>query len=106
MNFDFIAHLYRQREFSLKTFGPGARVNGIVDHIRKELLEVLDKPTDISEWTDVAILALDGAWRAGASPEQIVEALVAKQDKNESRKWPDWRLSPADTAIEHDRSSE
>lgn len=105
-HFDFAKHLQRQRDWSSKTFGPDPRVNGVVSHIRKELDEILADPTDISEWIDVAILALDGAWRAGYSPEQIIEALVAKQTKNESRKWPDWKTCEPDTAIEHDRSGD
>jgi hypothetical protein len=103
MTFDFIAHLERQRGWSEKTFGPGARTQGVIDHIRKELTEIEANPADISEWIDVVILALDGAWRAGHSPAHIVEALAAKQAKNESRQWPDWRTQPADKAIEHDR---
>ena len=78
----------------------------IVDHIRKELLEVEADPTDLSEWIDVALLAPDGAWRAGHSPDQIIEAIAAKQAKNETRIWPDWRASPSDRAIEHDRSKD
>jgi hypothetical protein len=103
-SFNLKQHLVRQRVFSERTFGPGPRTAGIIDHIRKELVEVEAKPYDLSEWMDVVILALDGAWRHGAQPEDIVAALVAKQDKNESRVWPDWRNAPTDKAIEHDRS--
>lgn len=39
--------------------------------------------------------------RAGYTPEQIVAALVAKQEKNESRQWPDWRTAEPGKAIEH-----
>lgn len=99
--FDFRAHLVRQRNWSKETFGPGFRSKGVVDHIRKELLEIEAKPGDITEWIDVVILALDGAWRAGYSPDQIIEALIAKQTKNEGRQWPDWRTMPPDVAIEH-----
>lgn len=104
--FDMLAHLQRQAEFSAKTFGPGARVEGVTDHIAKELREVRESGGDLSEWVDVIILAFDGAWRSGASPAQIIDAMVAKQTKNEGRKWPDWRTAPADKAIEHDRSGE
>lgn len=104
--FDLVAHLHRQREFSLKTFGPGARTAGVVDHIRKELIEIEADPTDVKEWIDVVILAFDGAWRAGFEPSEIVEAIVAKQTKNEKRRWPDWRTADPDKAIEHDRSGE
>ena len=100
-SFDMLAHLRRQREWSERTFGPGARTAGVVDHIRKELREIEADPADVSEWIDVAILALDGAWRAGFQPQQIIDALVAKQAKNEARQWPDWRTAPADKAIEH-----
>lgn len=101
--FDFHTHLQRQRDWSSKTFGPGPRTAGVVDHIRRELLEIEADPTDILEWIDVVILALDGAWRAGFQPQEIIDAIIAKQTKNEARKWPDWRTAPPDKAIEHDR---
>lgn len=101
--FDFRGHLVRQRTFSERTFGPGARTAGVLDHIRKELIEIEAAPSDLSEWIDVVILALDGAWRAGHTPDQIITALIAKQSRNEGRAWPNWRTVPADRAIEHDR---
>jgi hypothetical protein len=60
-----------QREWSERTFGPGSRHEGVVDHIKKELREIEQKPEDVMEWVDVTILALDGAWRTGASPDHI-----------------------------------
>ena len=104
--FDLVAHLERQRDFSLKTFGPGPRTKGVVDHIRKELAEIEADPADIMEWVDVIILAFDGAWRAGWEPQAIVDAIVAKQTKNEARQWPDWRTADPDKAIEHVRAGE
>lgn len=103
--FDFAAHLQRQRTFSERTWGPGARTKGVCDHIRRELAEIEAAPADIVEWIDVVILALDGAWRSGASPAAIIAAMVAKQEKNERCRWPDWRTQPADQAIEHVRGS-
>lgn len=103
---NLIEHISRQKEWSEKTFGPGARTNGIIEHIKKELHEIEAKPDDILEWIDVVILALDGAWRAGYSPVQIIEALQYKQIKNEERTWPDWRLASENVAIEHERSNE
>lgn len=104
--FDFTAHLHRQQQFSAKTFGPGKRVQGVTDHIAKELAEVRESDGDLSEWIDVVILGLDGALRCGATPEQVVAALIAKQAKNESRRWPDWRTADPNKAIEHDRSQD
>jgi hypothetical protein len=103
---DLIAHLYRQRAFSEQSFGPGVRTAGVCDHIRKELMEVEAKPHDLSEWVDVILLALDGAWRAGYLPGEIVAAIDAKQTKNENRKWPDWRTADPNKAIEHDRTAD
>ena len=101
--FDFEFHLYRQRKWSHETFGPGDRAKGVIDHIRKELLEIEADPKDLKEWIDVVILALDGAWRSGATPSEIIAALQTKQTKNENRKWPDWRTADPNKAIEHNR---
>src|SRR5689334_3017644 len=94
------AHLHRQREWSRRTFGPGSREGGVIDHIRKELAEIKNAPTTVDEklkeWVDVVILALDGAWRCGASPQQILDAIEAKQTRNEAREWPDWRTLSED----------
>jgi len=98
------AHLHRQREWSTATFGPGPRTHGVIDHIRKELAEIEADPTDLSEWIDVIILAFDGAWRAGHEPQAIIDAVKAKQARNEARQWPDWRTMSADRAIEHHRT--
>ena len=106
LQFDLVAHIRRQAAFSERTFGPGSRVAGVCDHIRKELLEVESEGGPLSEWVDVIILGLDGAWRSGATPEQIAAAIEAKQTKNEGRKWPDWRTAPAGAAIEHDRTAD
>src|SRR5688572_20074944 len=102
---DLVRHLRRQSAFSFKAFGPGERTKGVLDHIRKELSEIERDPKDLSEWIDVVLLAFDGAWRAGFTPEEIAAALVAKQSKNEGRVWPDWRTADPNKAIEHVRTA-
>jgi hypothetical protein len=92
-----------QRQFSEATFGPGASTARILDHIRKELLEIEADPKDLTEWIDVVILALDGAWRQGYTPEEICEALYRKQKRNRERDWPDYRTVAQDKAVEHIR---
>lgn len=104
MQFDLIAHLHRQREFSQRTFGPGMRTKGVCDHIKKELKEIEAEPADLEEWVDVVLLALDGAWRAGHEPIDICCMIAAKQAGNERRDWPDWRTQSPDKAIEHVRA--
>jgi hypothetical protein len=94
-------HLEHQRLWSGQTFGPGGRTQGVIDHIRKELIEIENEPTDLMEWVDLLILAFDGAWRAGWEPQEIIDAIKYKQSINEQRTWPDWRTAEPDKAIEH-----
>lgn len=123
MSFDLKQHLLRQMAFSLATFGPGERREGVIDHIRKELVEVEEGHGEAAEWVDVVILALDGltrrlSWACGVDsvhspnygrvdPERVAEMvcnlLKGKQTRNESRRWPDWRTADATKAIEHKR---
>lgn len=104
--FALVHFLDDKQRWSEKTFGPGDRTVGIVNHIKQELDEVLAKPKDLSEWIDIIILALDGAWRAGFSSREIIEGLIAKHLKNKGRKWPDWRQFTNGEAINHDRSAD
>lgn len=102
---DLVAMLHAQREWSSETFAPGDRTEGVLAHIRQELIEVEDAPDDVTEWIDVVILAFEGAWRAGHEPEEIVAALRAKYAKNRARTWPDWRTAEPGTPINHVRTS-
>jgi hypothetical protein len=102
---DLAAYLSDQREFSAKTFGGGARLRGIAEHIQKELIEVIEACSQqeaLEEWCDIVILALDGAWRAGFTPEQVCEQLRRKQAINRTRRWQ--VPIGEDHAIEHVRS--
>lgn len=101
---DLLLILEEQGRFSLETFGPGMRTQGLIDHISKELVEVAKDPSDIMEYIDIAILAFDGAWRTGATPAEIVSAYKAKLAKNKLRQWPDWRTADPNKAIEHVRT--
>lgn len=60
---------------------------------------------ELGEWVDVIILALDGALRSGADPQEILDAVLAKQAANEARPWPDWRTMSEEEAIEHVRDT-
>ena len=130
---DLIAHLTRQGAFGRATFGPGPRTEGVLKHIESEIEEVRraaeegDLDELVKEWTDIAILGLDGLIRAVRASEEAfnaqrmlylarpyithdevaqiaVDNIVAKQAKNEMRDWPDWRGKSEDQPIEHDRS--
>lgn len=101
--FDLADFISAHRDWSRETFGPDQRTESIVNHIKKELDEILENPTDLTEWIDVMILAIDGAWRAGHDPKQIVLALVNKSLVNMHRKWPDWRTLEPGAPTEHIR---
>ena len=111
--FDLEGHLTRQIVFSTATFGPGKRTKGVIDHIRKELVELEATSGSPAEWVDVVILALDGLTRAckaehvdypaEAAASAAVGFILRKQQRNELRTWPDWRTAPLDKAIEHVR---
>lgn len=107
-------HLTRQMAWSRATFGPGARTNGVLDHMTKEIVEVRESNGSAAEWVDLVILALDGLTRQlwSASDDQLssdqiahtaVNMIVGKQGRNELRNWPDWRTSDPNKAIEHVR---
>ena len=98
----FLAHLDRQKVFRIRAFGPSARTEGVLDHIRLECNEVSGTGgKDLSEWIDIAMLAFSGALGAGFAPYEIVQAIEAKQTKNEKRSWPDWRTADENKAICH-----
>lgn len=113
MAFDLEAHLTRQMVFSRATFGPGERMDSVLDHIGKEIEEVRASRGESSEWVDLVILSLDGLTRRlwASAPDKSADEIAnaacriirGKQARNELRRWPDWRTADADKAIEHIR---
>lgn len=103
---NLVDYFERQIAWSRETFGPALRTKGIIEHIGKELSEIERKPHDLSEWVDVITMALDGFWRHGGTAAGLFPALLANQQKNMARSWPDWRTMSEDSAIEHDRSKD
>jgi hypothetical protein len=108
---DMNEYIKKQIDWSHRTFGPGERNAGVLEHIRKEIEEVESDPDDVMEFVDIVILAVDGAWRRlvhqGLSPTEaarrVTHLLTEKQITNINRKWPDWRTVPQGTAVEHIR---
>ena len=100
---EFVNYYRDQIEWSRRTFGPARRTKGIIEHIRKELLEIEADPDDLMEWTDIIILAMDGFWRHGGDPKDLLGYLLTKQLRNKARSWPDWRIIGDEHAIEHRR---
>ncbi len=85
----FQAYLESHQKWSLSTFGPGQRLEGVCRHIESELVEIRESDGgDLYEWVDVIILAIDGAWRAGFTARDLIKALWWKQARNKEREWP------------------
>jgi hypothetical protein len=101
---NFITYIQDHIEWSFRVFGGSVSTERLTNHIRKELDEIVAAPYDVEEWADVIILALDGAWRAGYSAEEICRALDVKQQKNKARTF----IVPTDPnqPAEHDRTKE
>ena len=104
---ELVPFLIEKAQWSLATFGPGARTKGICAHIRKELAEIEAEPLDLEEWIDVFLLATDGYWRAWVAKHgqawerdrnsqsmmldmalDFIRDIRAKQAKNTARTWP------------------
>ena len=106
--FDFKAWIRRHWRWSQNTFGPSDQrgPEGPIDHLRKEIEELAACPTDLEEVVDIIHLAVDASLRAGHSADDLFAALEAKQRKNFSRRWPDWRKAEPGKAIEHVRDDD
>lgn len=102
---DFMVRVFT---WGLDTRGDGPNTERICNHIRKELKEIEAKPKDLEEWIDILFLGLDGAFRCKGgygeyhTPDEIMDMLEYKLDKNQRRKW----IIPTDPTqpIEHDRT--
>lgn len=86
-------------EWAEQTF-PVATVDSIVEHLRREVAELVDDPTDPAEIADVLSLTFHLAYVAGVDP---TKALAAKLEINKAREWgkPD-----AAGVVEHVREEE
>lgn len=80
--------LERQIKWSKEAFGETKRTEGILKHINKEVDEVRENPEDLIEWIDIVILALDGYWRHGGTPEMLMKDLENKFSVNVKRIYP------------------
>jgi hypothetical protein len=55
-------------------------------HLKQEINEIIDNPCE-EEFADCFMLLI-GAWMAGGgTPEQLLEAVMAKYQVNKIRKW-------------------
>jgi hypothetical protein len=81
-------YVVEHKAWSEETFGKGEHTEGLLKHITKKVEEVRKCPSDAMEWIDIIILAFDGVLRVGFTAEQVVSALIEKQNINRSRAYP------------------
>jgi hypothetical protein len=105
----FEDYLRRHVEWGHATFGSpadGRGPLGPLDHLKKEIVEITEDPTDLKEWIDAIILSIDGFLRAGGKLTMVLPMLLHKQSVNALRDWPDWKTADPNKAIEHVRTDE
>lgn len=84
-----LQYIQTQIKWSLKIFQQGRSDTDLIDNIQKKLDEIKNQPGKLTEWIDIIILGLDGAWRNGFAPVDIIKALREKQLINITNNEPD-----------------
>lgn len=76
-------------DWSQATFGPDhvRGPKGPLEHLKDEVVEVLDKPEDILEFADCLLLLMDALRRARHTPDQLLEAAWKKLQINKDQVW-------------------
>lgn len=128
-NTSHIQDIYtRHMKWSRATFGPveDRTIDGVIEHIRKELDEVKEAAEDLTEnrkepvgslggayarqkitnnyaeeVCDILILGMELANVMDIRPQHLQATLDKKQTKNEARKWPEVSEQEPGKPIEH-----
>lgn len=94
------------------TFGDGNRWDGILAHMRSEMVEISQtRGEEPSEWVDMWMLSCDGLRRcllarhphldSDEIAELMATEIISKYRTNAARTWPDWRTADQSQPIEH-----
>lgn len=74
------------REWAQETFGNSTPQRKIA-HLKREINEVLESPSDIIEWADCAMLFFDALTLQGFTVEELQNAMQEKLEINKKREW-------------------
>jgi predicted house-cleaning noncanonical NTP pyrophosphatase (MazG superfamily) len=97
-------YIFNHRKWSLKTFGNGDHLEGLLKHISKEVEEVREADSNeekLEELIDIIILSIDAAWRLGFFPYEITSVLIEKHNRNKTRTYP--KITDPNEPTEHIR---
>lgn len=89
---NFQQHLSLQKleeiraKWAAKTF-PRANLDGVLNHLKREIQEFEEDPSDISELADMLMLVMDAGRLSGHSADDILKAFSKKHIDNTKRKW-------------------
>jgi len=102
-----VEHLERQFKWQRETFGNVQRVEGVFNHLEKEIIEFrLSDCQDPMELIDMIYLLFNIMAYLGVTGQGAAHLWITKQNTNEGRKWPDWRTADPTKAIEHIRDGD
>lgn len=74
--------------WSDRTFGSGEdRHRSTMNHLKREVDEIIADPSDLEEYADVLILLVDAARMAGFHTDDLLDAAYAKHEVNKKRTW-------------------
>ena len=68
-------------------FGKDRKPEMILQHLKKEIQELIEEPSNLEEYADVGILWLNAAAKAGYKVKDLYFAMAGKLMVNKSRKW-------------------
>lgn len=99
-------HYIRQhKEWSKQAFGEYNYLEGLLKHIEKKVNEVRveaaagNRSAVLEELVDIIILTIDTAWREDFLPDEIVAALLDKQNISRLKTYP--KITSPDEPNEH-----
>ncbi len=73
--------------FTDRTFGHQETPVPKLHHLREEVGELIEEPTDHLEWADCMILLIDAAAKGGYSMDDLYGFIQEKMDINKARTW-------------------
>jgi hypothetical protein len=68
-------------------FGKDRKPEYILQHLKKEIEELIKDPSSLEEYADVGILWLNAAKKTGYDVDDLYFAIVGKMWVNKCRKW-------------------
>ena len=84
---DFFKVMENWAKWSDSVWGENRPPNGTVNHLVEEAAELAENPTDIMEYVDVIMLAVDGLRQAGFDFAEFTDAAIKKLAINKAREW-------------------